>query len=58
MGDMDKAEEDVVFCKCGRVARLGKFCSEKCRTKKPRQPKKAKWSGYSRFRAKGGYNAE
>jgi len=55
---MDKAEEDVVFCKCGRVARLGKFCSEKCRTKKPRQPKKAKWSGYSRFRAKGGYNAE
>ena len=51
-------DQDTIFCKCGLVAKYGKFCSLRCKSKKPKPPKKGKWSGYSKWKAQGGYNAE
>jgi len=45
---------DVVFCICGRIAKENGFCSEKCRTKKPKPPRKGHWSGASKYRKETG----
>ena len=54
MGDLGETEKDIVFCKCGREAVLGLYCSEKCRKKKPKQPKRGDYSGYSKYREDNG----